>query len=110
MSWAIHQHPEVAAWLADLSGPSAENVTAAIDRLADDGPSLGRPLVDTIKGSRHNNMKELRARTVRILFVFDPRRQAVLLVAGDRRGEWSRWYRKAVPLADDRYDEWLSAT
>lgn len=85
-------------------------MTAAIDRLADDGPSLGRPLVDTIKGSRHNNMKELRARTVRILFVFDPRRQAVLLVAGDKRGEWSRWYRKAVPLADDRYDEWLSAT
>jgi hypothetical protein len=84
-------------------------VAAAIDRLAQAGPALGRPTADSIKGSRHHNMKELRPRTARILFVFDPHREAVLLVAGDKRGEWERWYRTAVPLADDRYDEWLAA-
>ena len=105
--WTIRQHPEVTAWLEALTGPDADYVTAVLDMVVESGPGLGRPIVDSIKGSRHHNMKELRARTVRILFVFDPHRQAVLLVAGDKRGEWTRWYRTAVPLADDRYDEWL---
>ncbi|SDU26599.1 type II toxin-antitoxin system RelE/ParE family toxin [Jiangella alkaliphila] len=107
-AWVIHEHPEVAKWLEGLSGTTAVTVTAAIDRLTEDGPALGRPTVDSIKGSRHHNMKELRARTVRILFVFDPRRAAILLVAGDKRGDWERWYKASVPLADDRYDEWLT--
>jgi hypothetical protein len=93
--------------LEGLTGQTAVAVAAAIDRLAEAGPALGRPTADSIKGSRHHNMKELRARTVRVLFVFDPRRAAILLVAGDKRGEWERWYKTAVPLADDRYDEWL---
>lgn len=71
------------------------------------GPSE-RPLVDTIEGSRHSNMKELRAGSVRILFAFDPTRRAVLLVAGDKAGLRSRWYEAAVPLADRRFDEWLA--
>ncbi len=69
-----------------------------------------RPLADTVKGSRHKNMKELRpgssgSSKVRILFAFDKKRQAILLVAGDKAGEWNRWYKQAIPLADDRFDE-----
>ena len=105
--WTIREHPEVTAWLEGLTGSTAEHVTAALERLRENGPGLGRPTVDTIKGSRHHNMKELRAKTARVLFVFDPQRQAILLVAGDKRGEWNRWYTKAVPLADDRYADWL---
>jgi hypothetical protein len=87
-------------------------VTAAIDKLAD-GPSLGRPLVDRIKASKVHALKELRpgsgGRTeVRILFVFDPQRQAVLLVAGDKSGQWSQWYTENIPVAEQRYQRWLA--
>jgi hypothetical protein len=80
--------------------------------LAERGPHLGRPLADTVSGSRHPNMKELRPGSsgrseVRILFAFDPVRRAILLVAGDKSGRWSTWYKTAVPLADDRLDKHL---
>lgn len=55
-------------------------------------------------------MKELRAAkggALRVLFSFDPRRQAILLLGGDKAGEWNDWYERAVPLADDLYDEYL---
>ena len=91
---------------------SYDQVAAAIDKLESDGPTLGRPLVDRIEGSRHHNMKELRPGSagrseIRVLFVFDPERRAVLLVAGDKAGNWSRWYSRNVSVADGRYDEWL---
>ncbi len=73
------------------------------------GPKLGRPLVDRIHHSRVlHNLKELRPRVpgdaeIRLLFVFDPTREAIVLVAGDKSGEWNRWYRTAIPLAEERY-------
>lgn len=81
-----------------------------VDVLADRGPGLGRPIVDRIQASRHHNMKELRAAqggALRVLFMFDPRRQVILLIGGDKSGEWNAWYEWAVPLADDLYDEYL---
>ncbi len=80
-------------------------VTAAIDQLEADGPNLGRPLVDRIEDSKIHNLKELRPGSagtseVRILFVFDPERQAVLLVAGDKTGRWNRWYDENIPVAE----------
>ena len=79
--------------------------------LTEHGPGLGRPLVDSIVGSGHRNMKELRPGSsgseVRILFAFDPRRRAILLLAGDRQGAWAKWYRRNICVADDRYDEHL---
>jgi hypothetical protein len=88
-------------------------VTAAIDKLEADGPSLGRPLVDRIKGSQIHALKELRPGSgggseVRILFVFDPQRQAVLLVAGDKSGQWRQWYTDNIPVAERRYERWLA--
>jgi hypothetical protein len=75
--------------------------------LAEHGPALGRPLVDVIHGSSIANMKELRPGTVRILFVFDPWRSTILLVAGDKRGSWNDWYTDAIPLAEHRYEIYL---
>jgi hypothetical protein len=80
--------------------------------LATVGPTLGRPMVDRIKGSRHHNMKELRPSShggseIRLLFAFDPRRCALFLVAGDKAGDWRRWYQRNIPIADDRYDTHL---
>lgn len=76
------------------------------------GPAEGRPLVDTVTASRLPNMKELRPPSagqteIRILFVFDPYRSAVLLVAGDKSGQWSRWYRTAIPEAERLYEDYL---
>ena len=71
------------------------------------GPGLGRPLVDSVTGSRHANMKELRVGTIRILFAFDPRRSAILLIGGDKRGRRHEFYEQAIPLADDLFDEHL---
>ncbi|MFD7640626.1 type II toxin-antitoxin system RelE/ParE family toxin [Kitasatospora sp. NPDC059795] len=90
----------------------ADQVAAAIDKLAEEGPTLGRPLVDRIKQSRHHHMKELRPRTdgeseIRILFAFDPEREAILLVAGDKSGQWNLWYDKNIPIADARFDRHL---
>ena len=87
-------------------------VAEAIDRLMDEGPSLGRPLADRIAGSRLHNLKELRpgssgASEVRILFIFDPVRNAVLLVAGDKSGRWKEWYAEAIPAAEALYEAYL---
>ncbi|HET8662183.1 MAG TPA: type II toxin-antitoxin system RelE/ParE family toxin [Micromonosporaceae bacterium] len=114
-NWQILLVEEVADWFVDLTKNdpgTADLVEDAVDRLAADGPALGRPLVDRISGSRHHNMKELRpgstgSSEVRILFAFDPVRRAVLLVAGDKSGNWRGWYHTAIPLADDRYDAHL---
>jgi len=115
-NWQILLVEEVAEWFADLTKNdpgTADLVEDAVDRLAVDGPTLGRPLVDRINGSRHHNMKELRpgstgSSEIRILFAFDPIRRAVLLVAGDKSGNWRGWYDTAIPLADDRYETHLA--
>jgi len=68
-----------------------------------------RPFADTVKGSRYANMKELRppASTIRVLFVFDPRRIAVLLVGGDKEGRWDSFYDEIIPAADALYETHL---
>ena len=77
------------------------------------GPSLGRPLVDTVVGSQHPNMKQLRPGStgcseIRMLFAFDRQRKAILLVGGDKSSDWSRWYRR-LPIADDRFEQHQAA-
>jgi hypothetical protein len=76
------------------------------------GPQLGRPRVDTLKGSRYANMKELRFSVAdgewRLAFAFDPRRRAILLVAGDKSGgSEKRFYRQLITKADERFDAHL---
>lgn len=77
------------------------------------GPQLGRPNVDTLEGSKHSNMKELRFDAAdgvwRAAFAFDPHRQAVILVAGDKSGiNEKRFYRSLIATADKRFDDYLA--
>ena len=85
-------------------------IDAAVEVLEERGPALGRPLVDSVQRSRHANMKELRplGGDLRILFAFDPKRTAILLIGGDKSGRWNQWYAEMVPLADQLYDEHLA--
>jgi hypothetical protein len=116
MAWTVILVDEVTNWYLDLVSKepaTAELVTAAIDLLEADGPTLGRPLVDSIEGSSIRNLKELRPGSrgrseIRILFAFDPERQAVLLVAGDKAGNWTKWYEDNIPVAERRFEAWLS--
>lgn len=117
MAWEIYVTDEVRAWLSELQqrdNASYEQVVYAIDVLAEDGPGLGRPLVDRVQDSAVHNLKELRPGSVgrsevRILFVFDPWRSAILLVAGDKSGRWKQWYREAIPKAERLLGEYLCA-
>ncbi|MFI6734341.1 type II toxin-antitoxin system RelE/ParE family toxin [Nonomuraea sp. NPDC050451] len=105
--WDVYLVDEVRDWIDGLDDATLTRVVQAIDTLAEGGPGLGRPLVDTIASSRIPNLKELRPGTVRILFTFDPWRSSILLVAGDKAGQWNAWYRKAIPLAEQRYEIYL---
>lgn len=110
LAWSIEFHPACEEWAEELDEADAEALLAAIRVLREQGPTLGRPPVDTVKASRHTNMKELRpgstGRTeVRVLFAFDLEREAVLLVGGDKSDAWKGWYESNIPIADDRFDE-----
>lgn len=115
--WEITLLEPVESWFLKLcedDPESANRVTDALDFLAREGPHLGRPMVDRIHGSRLHNLKELRpgsgGRTeLRMLFVFDPDREAIILVAGDKSGRWSDWYRDSIPVAELRYADFLAA-
>jgi len=98
---------EVRDWIDQLDDAAHARVAQAIDLLADIGPGLGRPLVDSLHSSALANLKELRPGSIGILFVFDPWRSSILLVAGDKAGQWSDWYRTAIPLAEQRYETYL---
>ena len=107
MHWEVEIHVEVQSWLAALPAADQANIVAALRVLSENGPGLGRPLVDSIKGSAHPNMKELRVSHYRLLFAFDPVRNAIILVGGNKRNEWQSWYKQSIPLADHRYTEHL---
>lgn len=108
--WEVEFHPACESWAKSLSQKDAEALLAAIRVLRAEGPSLGRPLVDSVKASRHKNMKELRPgptgrSEIRVVFAFDLRRQAILLVGGDKSRDWQGWYRKNILIADQRFEE-----
>ncbi|WP_174546255.1 type II toxin-antitoxin system RelE/ParE family toxin [Nocardiopsis dassonvillei] len=113
--WEILMLEPVEEWYLKLRADDPVTATrfdAALSQLESHGPDLTRPLADRVKGSRIHNLKELRPGAsgrseIRVLFVFDPERQAVLLVAGDKSGQWNRWYQKNIPVAEQRYLEHL---
>ncbi len=108
MNWLVHVHDEFAdEWVA-LDSDVKSELAAHVNLLAMFGPSLGRPRVDTLKGSMFDNMKELRfsagGGVWRVAFAFDPERKAVILVAGDKRGtNERRFYAKLISTADRRF-------
>ena len=116
--WNIDYH-HIEAWIDEQDEETVAHIFAALEVLQDEGPRLGRPLVDTISGSRVRTMKELRPASagsseVRILFAFDPSRKAVMLFAGDKskgrrvRDTWRGWYRAAIPKAERIFEEHLA--
>ena len=109
-NWDVFLLNEVEDWYFTLDAGSMAAVTGAIDLLELEGPTLGRPIVDKVAGSSFHNMKELRpaGTSIRILFIFDPDRQAILLLGGDKAGSWRRWYDRNIPIAEQRYRNWLA--
>jgi len=103
---------EFEAWFMTLDEKATQAVIARVDLLAEEGPALRRPVIGEIKGSAFDpQMKELVcSSSLRVLFIFDPARQAVLLVGGDKAGNWKGWYRQAIPAADELYRVYLRET
>jgi hypothetical protein len=110
MAWEVEFTDEFEAWWADLAQAEQEEINAKVDLLQERGPILPRPHADRIESSRHSNMKELRGkvdeRYLRVLFAFDPRSTALLLIGGDKTDD-PRWYDKFVPIADNLFDDHL---
>jgi hypothetical protein len=110
--WQVEFTDQFERWWDQLSMEEQAAIDVTVEVLQERGPGLGRPFVDTVKGSRHANMKELRPRGgfIRILFAFDPRRMAILLLGGDKRDRWSSWYEEMIPVADRLFDEHLATS
>lgn len=110
MAWDVEYTDEFGQWWDTLDEDAQERLRASVLLLQQFGPSLPRPHADTIEGSRHANMKELRTqvqgRPLRTFFAFDPRRSAILLIGGDKTGD-KRFYDKMIPEADRLYDKHL---
>ena len=102
------------AWFAELDEDSHAEIIAKVELLKLLGPKLSRPHADTFNGSRHANMKELRADTankvIRVAFAFDPERSGILLVAGDKSGvSQKRFYKQLIAKADELFDAHLAS-
>jgi hypothetical protein len=114
MRWEVEFTEEFEVWWNSLCEEEQEEIAAKVELLEEHGPNLGRPHPDVITTSRHSNMKELRGkvtvkgkdRFLRALFVFDPRRTALLLIGGDKTGD-PKWYEKSVPIADELFGKHL---
>ncbi len=104
--WTIERTDEIEAWITGLDVEAKEAIFKSLFVLREIGPGLGRPYVDSVKGSAYSNMKELRVQNkgqvFRIFFAFDPKREAILLIGGDKRGD-KIFYETMIPKADKLY-------
>ncbi|MBS0509248.1 MAG: type II toxin-antitoxin system RelE/ParE family toxin [Proteobacteria bacterium] len=105
--WEVEYTDELGEWWVDLTEAEQESIDASVRLLEEKGPNLGFPHSSGIEGSKHSHMRELRVqhegRPYRVLYAFDPRRCAILLLGGDKTGD-DRWYVVHVPIADRLYD------
>jgi hypothetical protein len=111
MAWDVEYTNEFEEWWTTLDADTQNAIDVTVGVLEQKGPDLPFPLGSGIKGSRHRHMRELRVqhkgRPYRILYAFDPRRVAILLIGGLKAGSGRRWYERYVPWADDLYDQHL---
>lgn len=115
MTWDVEFYADFALEYDGLEEDVQDELLAHLHLLEEFGPVLGRPWADTLKGSKHANMKELRFNAAdgvwRVAFAFDRRRRAILLVAGDKSGgSEKRFYKELISKADERFDKHLSVT
>ena len=116
VAWTVKVTDEYAAWFTALIKQdldSAAQVAQAVAALREEGPTLGRPLVDRLKATKIHHLKELRPGSkgrseIRIIFAFDPTRSALLLLGGDKAGNWARWSRDNTPLAEQLYIDYTA--
>ena len=110
MAWKVEYTDEFGEWWDSLNESEQDDTAASVGLLEDKGPLLPFPHSSGIETSRHNHMRELRIQHAgdpyRILYAFDPRRSAILLIGGNKTGN-DRWYEEYVPIADNLYDEHL---
>lgn len=110
MAWDVEQTDEFEQWWNDLTEAEQKSVATVVGLLTATGPLLREPHAKPIITSRHAHMRELRiqhnGRPYRVLYAFDPRRTAILLLGGDKTGD-DRWYDRNVPKADDIYDTYI---
>jgi len=110
VAWEVEVTDEFKAWWDGLTVAEQMSIGTGIELLVEVGPNLSFPHSSKVNGSRHSAMRELRVqhqgRPYRVLYIFDPRRAAILLLGGDKTGD-DRWYEKNVPLADRIYDDYL---
>jgi hypothetical protein len=114
MTWNVSFHPDFLTEYETLSAEVQDELQAMIKLLAEFGPQLKRPGADTLNGSKHANMKELRfdadKGVWRVAFAFDPDRKGILLVGGDKSGvSTKKFYKALIRKADERFDEHLAA-
>lgn len=112
MVWAVSFHGEFADEFGEFADAVKIELAAIIGLLEEFGPALSRPHADTLNGSKHANMKELRFKADngvwRVAYAFDPERKAILLVGGDKSGSnEKRFYKKLLTIADRRFDQHL---
>jgi hypothetical protein len=112
VEWSVEYTDEFENWWESLDEKEQESITTCVLLLEARGPMLGFPFSSGIEQSRHSHMRELRiqhyGRPYRVLYAFDPRRVAILLIGGDKTSD-DRWYDRFVPLADKIYDEHVDA-
>ncbi|MGH7577165.1 MAG: type II toxin-antitoxin system RelE/ParE family toxin [Longimicrobiales bacterium] len=112
MSWEVEYTDEFGTWWDELDEAAQDDVAHAVEILAAEGPHTPFPISSAIRASRHQHMRELRIQSsgkpIRVLYAFDPRRCAILLLGGDKTGD-DRWYEVNVPIADRLYDEHLAS-
>ncbi|MBF0398867.1 MAG: type II toxin-antitoxin system RelE/ParE family toxin [Desulfobacterales bacterium] len=108
MSFEVEYTDEFELWWNSLSEHEQDDIAASVELLSDMGPMLPFPYSSGIEDSRHSHMRELRiqhaGKPYRVLYAFDPRRTAILLIGGDKTGK-ELWYKEFIPIADALYDE-----
>ena len=111
VEWEVEVTDDFKVWWNGLTEAEQISVVRAVSLLEERGPSLPFPFSSKVKSSKHPAMRELRiqhyGRPYRVLYIFDPRRVAILLLGGDKTGD-DRWYEQNVPVADRLYDQYLS--
>jgi hypothetical protein len=110
MAWDVENTDEFTSWWEGLNEAQQEDVTAIVTLLMEQGPKLPFPYSSGIQNSRHDHMRELRVQSggkpIRVLYAFDPRRTAILLIGGDKTGDdW--FYDRMIPIADKLYDIYI---
>ena len=110
--WDVILQDQLLDWLNTLAESDVLKIYAALALLATEGHQLGRPYADTIQGSKHPNLKELRVQSklsvFRLFYIFDPMRQAIVLCGGDKKGKNEKaFYKEMIALAEQTYDAYL---